>query len=450
MAFTDEQPFLDAIFARYHDDGPRLVYADYLDAVGDPEPAELVRVQLALARMTPDHPRRPELVNREAELKAANSARWTAHLAGLDAEIEFRRGVPDSVVMDAAAFLEHGEELFRRLHVRRLSLRNDTGVMPKLIHSPLLSRVRELDLCNNDLGNGGVALLIRSPFLKELDTLDLGFNGLDDAGVELLARSSNFPGLTTLTLNYNDRVTSAGLTALAESPFFAGLTTLDVSDNDITDAGVRAVVASPSCARLHTFHVRGNPIGDAGAAAVARSALLGRILARTPRLELRKCEIGAAGVAALVESRLLARCSTLDLTGNDIGDRGFAALVQSPHLPHLRVLKIGRNQITDASVSAVRDALPAFLRRLHLLDLSENRLTRQGTNRLETAKGDHPMTLELNGNVQTSAGGEAPVRVGEVVPGVLRGVTEVAEANELRRRVAHPAMRPPERPNPHG
>ena len=59
MTFTDEQPFLDAIFARYHDDGPRLVYADFLDAAGDPERAELVRVQLALARLTEDHPRRP-------------------------------------------------------------------------------------------------------------------------------------------------------------------------------------------------------------------------------------------------------------------------------------------------------------------------------------------------------------------------------------------------------
>src|SRR5438045_9615976 len=83
MPFTDEQPFLDAIFARYHDDGPRLVYADFLEDAGDPERAELVRVQIALARTADDHPRRPALVNREAELLAANLPRWTEHLAGL-------------------------------------------------------------------------------------------------------------------------------------------------------------------------------------------------------------------------------------------------------------------------------------------------------------------------------------------------------------------------------
>ena len=308
MAFTDEQPFLDAIFARYHDDGPRLVYADYLDAVGDPDRAELVRVQLALARMTEEHPRRPELTERKAELLAANGARWTEHLRDLGAVAHFRRGVMDEVVMEAAAFLENGEELFRRIPVRRLALRNDTGVMPKLIQTPLLARLRELDLCGNDLGNGGAALLVRSPYLKELVELDLGSNGLDDAGVEVLARSSTFPALTALSLNNNDQITSAGLILLAESPFFAGLTTLDVWGNDITDAGVRAVAASPSCARLHTFNISGNPIGDGGVGALAGSALLRRILARTPRLELRKCEIGAAGVSALVAS------PTLDLS----------------------------------------------------------------------------------------------------------------------------------------
>jgi hypothetical protein len=42
------------------------------------------------------------------------------------------------------------------------------------------------------------------------------------------------------------------------------------------------------------------------------------------------------------------------------------------------------------------------------------------------------------------------VPLGEVVPGVLREVAEAAEAAELRRRVAHPRMRPGDRANPTG
>ena len=48
MPFTDEQPFLDAIAARHHDDGLRFIYADFLEDSGDAERAELVRIQVAL------------------------------------------------------------------------------------------------------------------------------------------------------------------------------------------------------------------------------------------------------------------------------------------------------------------------------------------------------------------------------------------------------------------
>src|SRR5215831_10162556 len=179
MSFTDEQPFLDAIQARYHDDGPRLVYADYLEETGDDERAELVRVQIALARMNEEHPRRAELANRQDELHNAQRARWTALLDGLVAAVEFRRGVLDSVAVDTAVFLARGDELFARVPARRLRLLDDAGVLPKLIRSPLLARVRELDLCDNELGNGGVDLLARSSFLKNLEAIDLAFNGMD-------------------------------------------------------------------------------------------------------------------------------------------------------------------------------------------------------------------------------------------------------------------------------
>ena len=441
----DEQPFLDAVFARYHDDGPRLVYADFLEDAGDPERAELVRVQLALARLPDDHPRRPDLAEREAELLAAHRGRWTDHLRDLGAcWVDFRRGVLDSVSVDAAAFLDHGAELLRRVPVRRLRLLDAARAMPKLAGCPLLAAVRELDLCANDLGNGGVTLLARSPVLKHLDALHLGFNGLDDAGVAALARSAGFPALTALALNDNGQVTADGLKALADSPFFGGLASLDVSGNDVSDAGVRAVAAGGAFPRLHTLRVNSNPIGDAGVAALAQSPLLGRMLAKSPAFELRKCGVGPLGAAVLAARPALARCTALDLSENYLGEGGFRAVVGSPHLGNLRVLKLGRNQIPDAAVARARDALPALLARLHLLDLSGNRLTRLGIDILRIVQGDRPVNIDWSGNVQTPAHGETPVAVGDVVPGVL---DEVAEAAALRRRVSHPAAR---RPPPHG
>lgn len=439
MHVTDEQPYLDAVFDRYADDRPRLVYADFLDDAGAPARAELVRVQLALARLGDDDPRRPALCDRQAELLAANRAEWTAHLAGLVESVDFRRGVPDAASVDAATFLARGDELFRRLRVRRLSLRDAAPVMAKVFASPLLARVRELDLCNCDLGREGMGLLARSPFLQNLDALDLGFNGLDDAAVDLLARSSNLPNLTALALNDNDAITDAGACALAQSPFFAGLTALDVSGNDIGDAGITAMVASKSFARLRTLRIAGNRVGDAGVAALARSPLLARMVKESAKLELGANAVGHAGAAVLASSKALASCTALDLSGNYLGDTGVAALLDSPYLGRFVSLRLARNQLTDSGVAACADRFDRLFGHLRFLDLSGNRLTRVGMGVLAALRGGRAVQVEVSGNVQSAAAGDAPVAVSDVLAGVLDGVTEAAR---LKRRIAHPRHRP--------
>ncbi len=439
MHFTDEQPFLDAVFDRYADDRPRLIYADFLDDSGEPARAELIRVQLALSKLSEDDPRRPALSDRQAELLTQNRAEWTAHLAGLVVSVDFRRGIPDSASVDASTFLERGNELFKRLRVRRLRLLDAAPLMPKLAVSPLLASVRELDLCSAELGNAGVALLAESPHLKHLDALDLGFNGLDDAGIDALARSSLLPNLTSLAINDNDRVSGDGLRALAESPFFAGLTALDVSGNDVGEIGMKAVVASRSMARLRSFRVNNNHIGPAGIVALAGSPLLGRMLKADSKLELRGTASGPQGAAALAACPALAGCTALDLTDNYLGDAGLAALLRSPYLGRLELLKLGRNQLTDAGITATRDRLDALFNHLRVLDVSHNRLTRVGLGILRTLPAGRPVHIEDGGNVQSPTAGDAPVAVSELIPGLVDGA---AEAARLKHLVANPRHRP--------
>jgi uncharacterized protein (TIGR02996 family) len=446
MNLTDEQPFLDAVFANYHEDGPRLVYADYLDANGEPERAELVRLQLALARMSEDHPRRAELTERKTELISAHSARWTEHLHGLVTEVEFRRGVPDSAVVDAEQFLATGEELRRRMRLRRLSLRNDTGVLPKLVESPLLAGIPELDFCGNDLGPGGVAVLTRSRQFGQLEALDLGFTGLDDSAVKLLAGCSHFPALRILALNNNEHITAEGLSAFAESPFYAGLISLDVSSNEIGPPGLQAIRDSRTLVGLTTLQVSGNPIGDEGFMALATTPVLKRMIHRQRQLQFRKCELGPESISTLLKSTDLELITSLDLTGNEIGDRGFTELVNSPKLKHLRILKLGRNQITDSAITSLRPQLQTFLQRLRILDLSENRLTRLGLGMLIAARGESAVQLDISANVQASTDSMVPVTVGEMVPMLLRSMTEIVDTAELRRRVAYPTLRVQQRP----
>src|SRR5262245_64817382 len=63
----DHQPFLDAIRREPDSQGPRLVYADWLDERGDPR-AELIRIQCALQRLSIRDPEWPTLDRREREL----------------------------------------------------------------------------------------------------------------------------------------------------------------------------------------------------------------------------------------------------------------------------------------------------------------------------------------------------------------------------------------------
>ncbi|MFO0847426.1 MAG: TIGR02996 domain-containing protein [Gemmataceae bacterium] len=399
---AEELAFTAPILARYGDDGPRLIYADFLDESDDPADharADLIRVQCALARLPDDHPRRPSLRAAETDLLARYQNTWAAPIAGLAAGVEFRRGLLDTVAVDAGTFLARGGELFRRAPVRRVRLLAAGRHLARLADCPHLARVRELDLTGNDLGNGGLNLLVRSPHLGRVVLLDLSFNGVCDGGVRLLAGAATLPRLRALYLTDNGRVGDDGLKALAESPHAAGLHTLDVSGNAVTDVGVRAAAEPKSFARLHTFRVFANPIGDAGVSALVRSPLLARLLEKVAVLDLRDNQITAAGAAALVSSPFAAAIERLNLSGNWLGDAGLLALAESPHLGRLRRLTVGRNHVGDQG--AVGLARSPLMSRLTHLDLSKNQITETGVDALWAARGSFRTVLKLDGNLVT-------------------------------------------------
>jgi len=395
---AEEKAFLKPILSGFADDGPRLIYADYLDESSRPADiarAEFIRLQIALARIEADHPRRRTLVRRQNELLLRWQSDWTHHLRGLFAGCEFRRGILDTVAVDAKFFCEEGHRLFLHTAVRRVKFLDAAKRIERLVQCPALAHIRELDLCGNDLGNGGVNLLIRSPHLSGLESLDLSFNGIGDGSVRVLARASTFPNLKIVHLNDNRTIACEAVRALAESAHLSDLRTLDLSGNSVGDDGVRSLVGSAELGRLNRVRLHANRIGDGGIEALAHSDLLARMFGCEGNLDLRDNAVGPPGAKALADSSTMIAARTLDLGGNDIRDVGVRFLAESEFLEGVHTLLLRQNRIGDAGAKAL--AHSPLMAQLAHLDVSSNRITPRGVELLWANRRDYRTVLESLG-----------------------------------------------------
>lgn len=177
------------------EDAPRAAYARAV-APTDPERAELIDIQLELARARRAHrlDRQPGLIREEILLRT-HGARWAADIRPLVDKWQFLRGFTDVVTLDAARFLTTAPELYRHAPVLHLDLTGVKPVAAELFQSPHLARIESLSLLRNGLGDAEVAALAASPHLANLRWLDLGLNKIGAAGLEALAASRNLPRL---------------------------------------------------------------------------------------------------------------------------------------------------------------------------------------------------------------------------------------------------------------
>ncbi len=312
------------------EDGPRLVYADWLDEHGEAERAEFIRVQCEEAGLDEDDPRRQALARRSWEIAQSNlipgpRPEWTGGIHALASEWKFRRGFVEHVALPAATFLERAADLFRRAPVCSVHF---TGVTPESLAvlgaCPFLGRLTGIDLSWNEVGDQGVATLLHARHLGKLRTLCLKGTGLTSAGVEALAASPQLAGLAVLDLASTGRfvlnqIDTRGAVALAASPHLRQLTSLNLGTPPEYGAG--------------------NRIGTAGCLALAGSAILDTVRA----LDLSSNIIEDAGVQALAHSPHAAELRRLDLRGNTLTAAGIEALIASPVLSRLRVLGLSSN-----------------------------------------------------------------------------------------------------------
>jgi uncharacterized protein (TIGR02996 family) len=364
-------------------DSARLIYADWLDEIGRVPQAELIRVQCALAQPTLTSNTRVELEQRERYLLDKYESKWAKPLLDKVTGWEFRRGVIDSVSVDAKRFLLLGPELFNLAPIRRVRLLDLQVHIKQVVRSPALREIRDLDLCGNELGDDGLALFAGSPHLERIEALNLGFGEISDTGLQTLARSPAFSGIRTLAINDNPGITSEGLSALAASEYLRDLETLDVSGNALAPTSFRVIMRGDAFQNLHSLVLHGNRLRDQGLIDLVASSLLPRLMKHTPILDLRRNEIGAEGVRALAQSPHFANVEVLQLDHNALGDDGLRALADVWHNTSLQVLSLHDNHISDSGLYAL--AKSPLMATLRVLDLTGNFVTQESQDRLHDA-----------------------------------------------------------------
>jgi uncharacterized protein (TIGR02996 family) len=364
---AQERGLLANVIESPDDDTIRLIYADWLHDNDRPERAELIRVQVELARTEEWTPRHAELSAREeALLTPKNLKAWAVSLGFNHYPANFRRGFVERDYFSPSKFMKLAPDIFDRAPLRRVDIGTpveEESLRDRLIESDLLSRVRELTLYNCTTDRA-VVKLTQSRHLGRIEQLKLGGGHAGDA-LEPIARG-RLDGLRRLHLDYDRHppLTAPrddGLAALAHSDLAPRLTELLLRGMYLTTAGV-AHLASDRWQNLTSLALENNPTDDRGVERLLRSPHL----AKWTFLSLLAPGLTGQSVRALADCPGLANLTTLRVEARQVKPRDLAQLLRSPHLARVRDLCLWGVSADAVLKAAASVPETTRLRRLHL------------------------------------------------------------------------------------
>jgi uncharacterized protein (TIGR02996 family) len=188
---TDREALLRSVIDSPEDDAPRLVFADWLEEHGETQRAEFIRVGCEYERLLKESPRWQQLHGWITAMLSTKYAKaWYAELPKLLGIHwwEFRRGFVESAnVVVAKAFINSQEQIFAATPISSLTFQHiPRQVLGEVLASPLLGRLRKLNLSGNHIGDDGVELVAGCPYLTGLKALELRNVGMSERGRQAL------------------------------------------------------------------------------------------------------------------------------------------------------------------------------------------------------------------------------------------------------------------------
>ena len=279
-------------------------------------------MQIELAALPDDDPRRDRPADRETALLARHGEAWRAEIPEWARKgCEFRRGFVEEVIVWHDWHSDYGEALSVACPVVKLTLQNVAAAVPHFAPDPRVRHLSDLAVLDDDMMKLVNPRAVVAP-LKALRFMGTMFG---DTGVNILVLAEGLRNLEQLELN-RCKIQARGvhrLTDRDEINYLTGLRRLDLTDNNLESDSVWTLTHSEFVQRLTHLCLNNN-------------------------------EITGDGVQAIVESPYLDHLTHLELDDNHIGDRGAALLAE--RFPRLQRLSLARNMLTVGGAQRLRAA----------------------------------------------------------------------------------------------
>ena len=218
----DIDHFVDDVINNPNDMSLRLVFADYLDEIGDPR-GELIRLQLRLAGMTELDADWHELSPQRATVAARPHSVWQSPSRRHDPR--HLRRVHDSVSIVPEQFPMLHDELFRGAPIRRLTLPPSSEWKREKFDSPHLGQLRSLTISPNSKVRN-LAQVLSSDQWMGLEELHLESENISEHVLAAVAKNSAFANLKRLKIDGQRCQSPREVQALAKSTCITGLSLL--------------------------------------------------------------------------------------------------------------------------------------------------------------------------------------------------------------------------------
>lgn len=234
---AEHEAFLRAIFDAHDDDTPRLVYADFLQESGEPERAELIRVQCQLAALQ----RRSEVGDgddlRRRERVLLDKLHPELELISRTPEERERVGCERGFLFEPAAVICPGE------------LGDVTAVREKIVQSrPHWFGVKRLSVLEGwFLYPEHLDVLFSLEALRGVTEWDLGGHVEEVAGGPQTAEGEAY---ALIDMNVSPVIRRDGVAALAANRGARRITTLILTHNNLDNDAARALRDSPHLTNL--------------------------------------------------------------------------------------------------------------------------------------------------------------------------------------------------------